>query len=83
MTPQRIRDQLEDMRAHKLLTICIEPMPRDFRPENTGNHLDVDYLSPEYFDRYRLAMEEARRLGMKAWLYDEGGWLSMANPNFA
>lgn len=76
MTPQRIRDQIEDMRAHKLLTICIEPMPRDFRPENTGNHLDVDYLSPEYFDRYRLAMEEARRLGMKAWLYDEGGWPS-------
>ncbi len=76
MYPQRIRDQLEDMRSHKLLTVCVEPMPRDFRPENTGNHLDVDYLSPEYFDRYRLAMTEALRLQMKAWLYDEGGWPS-------
>src|SRR6185437_13161566 len=41
-----------------------------------GNHLDTEYLSDEYFSRYRLAMDEAKRLGMKAWLYDEGGWPS-------
>ncbi|MCL4852246.1 MAG: hypothetical protein KJZ78_12805, partial [Bryobacteraceae bacterium] len=49
-------------------------MPKDFRPLTFGNHLDVEYLSDEYFSRYRLAMDEAKRLGMKAWLYDEGGW---------
>ena len=90
MTSERIREQLQDMQQHKLLTVCIEPMPRDFRPENTGNHLDVDYLSPEYFARYRLAMDETKRLGMKSWLYDEGGWPSggatgrvvKSNPEF-
>jgi hypothetical protein len=76
MSPQRIRKQLEDMHAHHLLTVCILPMPRDFRPDSTGNHLDVDYLSDDYFLRYRLAMDEVKRLHMKAWLYDEGGWPS-------
>ena len=50
----------------------------------------MDYLSPEYFKRYRLAMDEAKRLGMKGWLYDEGGWPSggatgrvvQSNPEF-
>ncbi|MCL4854565.1 MAG: hypothetical protein KJZ78_24660, partial [Bryobacteraceae bacterium] len=73
---ERIREQLADMYAHRLFTVCIEPLPRDFRPDSTGNRLDVDYLSPEYFERYRLAMDEAKRLGMPAWLYDEGGWPS-------
>ena len=36
MTPQRIREQLQDMQSHKLLTVCIEPMPRDFRPGEYG-----------------------------------------------
>src|SRR5215471_5358567 len=76
MSPQRIREQLKDLADHELPALCILPMPRDFRPDTTGNRLDVDYLSPEYFSRFKLAMDEAHRLGMKAWLYDEGGWPS-------
>jgi hypothetical protein len=76
MSPQRIREQLKDLSDHQLPALCILPMPRDFRPDSTGNRLDVDYLSPEYFSRVKLAIDEARRLGMKAWLYDEGGWPS-------
>jgi hypothetical protein len=76
MSPQRIREQLKDLSDHQLPALCILPMPRDFRPDTTGNRLDVDYLSPEYFSRFKLAMDEARGLGMKAWLYDEGGWPS-------
>src|SRR5215471_2145827 len=76
MSPQRIREQLRDLNDHQLPALCILPMPRDFRPDNTGNRLDVDYLSSEYFLRYKLAMDGASRLGMKAWLYDEGGWPS-------
>jgi hypothetical protein len=76
MSPERIREQLKDLSDHQLPALCILPMPRDFRPDNTGNRLDVDYLSPEYFSRYKLAMDDAARLGMKAWLYDEGGWPS-------
>jgi len=63
MDQSRIREQLKDMHAHKLFTVCIMPMPRDFRPDSTGNHLDVDYLSDEYFSRYRFAMDEVKRLG--------------------
>ena len=76
MTPDLIQEQLQDMQNQKLRTVCILPMPRDFRPDSTGNRLDVDYLSEQYFLRYRLAMDEVKRLGMKAWLYDEGGWPS-------
>src|SRR6476469_8566455 len=73
MDQSLIREQLRDMYDHKLLTVCIMPMPRDFRPDSTGNHLNVDYLSDEYFSLYRFAIEEAARQGMKNWLYDEGG----------
>jgi hypothetical protein len=76
MDPQRIRKQLLDQQTHKCFTVAIVPLPRDFRPLTFGNHLDTEYLSDEYFSRYRLAMDEAKRLGMKAWLYDEGGWPS-------
>jgi hypothetical protein len=72
--PSVIRKQLRDQHAHKLLTVAIVPLPKEFRPLTFGNRLDVDYLSDEYFSRYRVAMDEAKRLGMKAWLYDEGGW---------
>jgi hypothetical protein len=51
-------------------------MPRGFRPDSTNNSLDPDYLTPEYLDQVREAVDEAARLGMAWWLYDEGGWPS-------
>jgi len=52
--------------------------------------LTVPYLSEEWFDRCRLVIEEAARLGMKVWIYDEDNWPSgyaggrvvARNPNF-
>jgi hypothetical protein len=76
MTPQKIREQLAEMHDHRVLTVCILPEPPEFRPDTMGNQLDVDYLSDSYFERYKLAMDEVKKLGMKAWLYDEGGWPS-------
>lgn len=38
--------------------------------------LTVKYLSEEWFERVRLTVEEAARLGMKLWLYDEDNWPS-------
>ncbi|MDY7080073.1 MAG: glycosyl hydrolase [Chloroflexota bacterium] len=38
--------------------------------------LMIEYLSEEWFDRCRLAIEEAARLGIKVWLYDEDNWPS-------
>ena len=33
--------------------------------------LDTPYLSDQWFDCVRACCEEAEKLGMKAWLYDE------------
>ncbi len=50
--------------------------------------LTLPYLSHEYFERVRVAVEEAAQLGMEAWLYDEfpypsgiaGGLLTANHP---
>ncbi len=76
LDPDTLRAQLRDMTAHGARSVCMLPMPHGFRPDSTNNSLDPDYLTPEYFDRVRLAVEEAARLGMNWWLYDEGGWPS-------
>lgn len=76
LEPDTLRRQLGDMRSHDARSVCVLPMPRDFRPDSTANTLDVDYLSPEFFARVKLAVDEADRLGMNYWLYDEGGWPS-------
>jgi|GEM_PF-997129 len=35
-----------------------------------------DYLSPRFFDDYRYCLDEARKLGLKAGLYDEYNWIT-------
>ena len=40
--------------------------------------LATPYLSNEWFDCIRVCCEEAEKLGMKAWLYDEDRWPSGA-----
>jgi hypothetical protein len=40
--------------------------------------LATPYLSEEWFAAVRTCVEEARRLGMEAWLYDEDRWPSGA-----
>ena len=36
----------------------------------------TDYLSDEWFDCIRACCDEAKKLGMQAWAYDENGWPS-------
>jgi hypothetical protein len=38
--------------------------------------LALPYLGEEYRDRIALAVDEARRLGLEAWIYDELNWPS-------
>ncbi|OHD55080.1 MAG: hypothetical protein A2096_09525 [Spirochaetes bacterium GWF1_41_5] len=40
--------------------------------------LDTGYLTPEWFSCINTCAEEAEKLGMKAWLYDEDRWPSGA-----
>lgn len=38
--------------------------------------LETGYLSDEWFDCVRACIDEAKKLGMEAWAYDENGWPS-------
>lgn len=38
--------------------------------------LVTEYLGDEWFDCVRACCEEAKKLGMQAWAYDENGWPS-------
>ena len=38
--------------------------------------LKTEYLGKEWFDCVRACCEEAKKLGMQAWAYDENGWPS-------
>ena len=38
--------------------------------------LETPYLSDEWFDMAGVALEKAKELGLKVWLYDEYGWPS-------
>lgn len=76
LEPEILIEQLRDMRAHDARSVCALAMPYEFRPTTMNNQMDVKYLSDEYFERVKIAVEEASRLGMNYWLYDEGGWPS-------
>ena len=91
LNPGLLRSQLADMRAHDARSVCVLPLPHEFRPESTNNEMSPGYLTPEFFERIKLTVDEASRLGMNYWLYDEGGWPSgqaagrvlRANPGVA
>lgn len=38
--------------------------------------LETEYLSGEWYDCINACIEEAKKLGMEAWAYDENGWPS-------
>lgn len=40
--------------------------------------LKTEYLGPEWFDLTNAVVDEAARLGMEAYLYDEDRWPSAA-----
>lgn len=75
-TPDVLRQQLADMAGHDARSVCVVPMPHEFRPVTMNTSMDVDYLSPEFFQRVKVAVDEAARRRMHYWIYDEGGWPS-------
>ena len=38
--------------------------------------LETEYLSDEWYALTRACVDEAKKLGMEAWAYDENGWPS-------
>ncbi len=71
-----LKRQLADMRAHGALSPMPLPEPKEFRPTNMPTRMEPDYLTPAFFDVVRQVADESRKLGLRLWLYDEGGWPS-------
>src|SRR5215217_2837773 len=38
--------------------------------------LEMQYIGEKYLDRIKLAVEEAKKLGLQTWIYDEMNWPS-------
>jgi hypothetical protein len=66
MTEQEIDTQLADFKAHGIGGVFIHPRPGLITP----------YLSEEWFDLCRHAVEVGKGLGMKVWIYDENSYPS-------
>lgn len=61
-----IKRQLDQMRAQHVYDTMI----------STGVGLIQPYLSEAYFELYKFTLREARKRGMRVWVYDEYCWPS-------
>jgi len=75
VTEDIIKTQLEDMCVHGAKSVWPFAWP-NFRPDFNPTSMEPEYLSNEFLDLFRLVAQHATRLGMRVWLYDEGGWPS-------
>lgn len=76
LTEEAFSRQLSDMKAHGVGGVWPLHEPRNFRPKFMRTSLEPDYLTPAFMRLHRAMVGKARELGMKVWLYDEGGWPS-------
>jgi hypothetical protein len=66
MTREQVEAQLADFQAHGIGGVFIHPRPGLITP----------YLSEEWLDLCRHAVEVGKGLGMKVWIYDENSYPS-------
>jgi len=66
MTAEQIETQLADFKDHGIGGVFIHPRPGLITP----------YLSEEWLDLCRHAVEVGKELGMKVWIYDENSYPS-------
>lgn len=86
-----IMRQLAAIRDAGFRSVCLHPMPQNFRPHDFLAGMRISYLGKRYFQYFRRVVAECRRLGLLLILYDEGGWPSgtacgrvvRGNPEFA
>ncbi|GEM_PF-852853 len=76
LTADLIREQIAQMADRGCGGFFLHPMGESFRLGDFIRGIEPPYLSDEYLALIRVAVEEAERLGLYAWLYDEGGWPS-------
>jgi hypothetical protein len=66
LTEQEIRDSLHDLAAQKVKQVWVHPRPGLMTP----------YLSDDWFRLWKVALQEAKRLDMNVWIYDENSYPS-------
>lgn len=66
LTEAQIRDTLRDLASQHVKQVFVHPRPGLMTP----------YLSKEWFDLWRIALDEARELDMNVWIYDENSYPS-------
>lgn len=66
LDPEEMRYQLREFRA--------KGMPGIILHGRFG--LEMDYIGEKFLDRIQLAVEEAEKLGLTTWIYDEMNWPS-------
>ncbi|HEX5936587.1 MAG TPA: glycosyl hydrolase [Actinomycetota bacterium] len=66
LEPEEMRYQLRELREKGMQGVILH-----------GRYgLEVPYIGETYLDRIALAVEEAKRLGLTTWIYDEMNWPS-------
>lgn len=76
LTQKIIKTQIDEMARVGICEFYIIPEPPEFRPNSMVTYLSPEYLSREFIELTVYAIEYASTKGIKAWLYDEGGWPS-------
>ena len=78
LTDEQIRSTLRDLAKQKVKQVWVHPRPGLMTP----------YLSEQWFHLWKVALDEARKLDMNVWIYDEnsypsgfaGGWVPELMP---
>ena len=76
ITRERIDRDIAEMAEKGCGGFFIHPMGENFRLRDFLRGQSPPYLSDEYLELVRYAVERASAAGLYAWLYDEGGWPS-------
>ena len=78
VTKEGIDERLAGFLEAGIKSLYILPLPKDFRPDTLRTFLSPEYLTEEFWDIVEYALRKCVELGMKPWIYDEGGWPSGA-----
>jgi hypothetical protein len=66
LSDQQIVSTMRDLAGQQVKQVFVHPRPGLMTP----------YLSPEWFRLWKVALEEAERLDMNVWIYDENSYPS-------
>ncbi|MHC4401662.1 MAG: glycosyl hydrolase [Planctomycetota bacterium] len=66
LTEEQIRSTLRDLAGQKVMQAFVHPRPGLMTP----------YLSDDWFRLWKVALDEAERLDMNVWIYDENSYPS-------